>query len=941
MAHPASSDIQRGGELSRNALTEALGPELGSLLVTKLIIPPTRLGALPRTRLFTGLDAVLAVPLTLVAAPAGFGKTTLLAGWLQLIAEGRRLRSDVTAPRPATRSPQISTAGWVSLDSGDNDPVAFGCALIGALRLGGAAVGATSLALLRGAQPRPLAVALIPLLNDLASLPGNTVLVLDDYHAISEPAIHEALAFVVERLPPRTHLILASRTDPPLPLPRLRARGHLLELRAAALRFTHDESIAVLQRLSELTLAEHDLARLATHMEGWPAALQLAILALRDQPTPAAHLAALGSHRYLFDYLAAEVLDRQPPERRDALLQTAVLERLSGPICETLLGLAPGAGAAFLERLEHDGLPLLPLDGERRWYSYHQLFSAFLRARLRATSTATTVAELHRRAAAAEPDPATAVGYLLAGGLWDEAAERIETCALPLLAHGQYATVRQWIEAIPTERREARPGLCVILGAIISRRGELAPAETLLTRGIALSDAQGSAAWRAMAWSELALLALHRGEPLRSAEQVELALTLPTSPAVRAAGLMLAIFVQTIVGRRAVVECHAAELFTLLRERPSPQLWAHVLEGALSLAVALVDQLAPLEELCRAGLALMGDEVSLARIGAEAGLAHIAWLRGRLDEAVAMSACARRTAEHFGTAAVIEPQLTSIAGLVALAGGDLEGAAGAYAHALRIAQPLALYDVTLPGRHYRLALVRWQQGRFAEARGARAAVPPGGAGAALGPAIDALLRGLEAIAGGDYAAAEDQLRPLAAREADVGLLGVFGSAHPLLAHLEWIQGRPEAAAAALVPLLAACARDDTPGRLVLEGPYIAPLLQNAVAHGTFADTAAAALALMEARRAARTAPRGPHRSDVTTSVPGRDTPAPHPLAEQLSARELEVLRLLAAGQSNRAIAERLVVTIGTVKRHVSNLMAKLGATSRLAAVVRGRELGLV
>ncbi len=940
MAHSASSD-KPGGELSRNALTEALGPELGSLLVTKLIIPPTRLGALPRTRLFTELDAVLAVPLTLVAAPAGFGKTTLLAGWLQRIAAGGRLPADVTEPRPATRSPQISTAGWVSLDSGDNDPVAFGCALIGALRLGGAAVGATSLALLRGAQPRPLVAALVPLLNDLASLPGNTVLVLDDYHAISEPAIHEALAFVVERLPPRTHLILASRADPPLPLPRLRARGHLLELRAAALRFTHDESMAVLQHLPELPLAEHDLARLAAQTEGWPAALQLAMLALRDQPTPGAHVAASGGHRYLFDYLAAEVLDRQPPEHRDALLQTAVLERLSGPICETLLGLAPGAGAALLERLEHDGLPLLPLDGERRWYGYHQLFSAFLRARLRATSTATTIAELHRRAAAAEPDPTTAVGYLLAGGLWDEAAERIETCALPLLAHGQYATVRQWVEAIPTERREARPGLCVILGVITSRRGELAPAETLLTRGIAVSDAKGSDTWRALAWSELALLALQRGEPLRSAEQVELALTLPTSPALRAAGLMLAIFVQSIVGRRATVTRHATELFTLLRERPDPQLQAHVLEGALSLAVALVDQLGPLEELCRAGLALMGDEISLARIGVEAGLAHIAWLRGRLDEAVTMSACARRTAERFGTAALIEPQLTSIVGLVALAGGDLEGAAEAYAQALRIAQPLALYDVTLPGRHYRLALVRWQQGRLAEVLGARATAPPGGAGAALEPAVDALLSGLEAIAGGDYAAAEARLRPLAAREADVGLLGVFGSAHPLLAHLEWIQGRPAAAAAALAPLLAACARDGTLGRLVLEGPYIAPLLQNAVANGTFADTAAAALALLEAQRAARITLHGPHHADAATTVLDPDTPALHPLAEPLSARELEVLRLLAAGQSNRAIAERLVVTIGTVKRHVSNLMAKLGVTSRLAAVVRGRELGLV
>ncbi|NTV64470.1 MAG: hypothetical protein HGA65_13160, partial [Oscillochloris sp.] len=835
---------------------------------------------------------------------------------------------------PSSFTLHPSSFAWLSLDTSDADPVTFVRSLVGALRLGGAAVGAATLALLQRTQPPTLAAALVPLLNDLAALPGATVLVLDDYHTITDPAMHEALAFAVERLPPHVHLILASRADPPLPLARLRARGHLVELHTAELRFTTGEAQAVLQELPELALSHDDLTRLAEHTEGWPAALQLACLALRDQPDPSALVATLGAHRYLFDYLADEVLDRQAPDRRNALLQTAILERLSGPLCEALLGLTPGAGAAFLEQLEREGLLLLPLDGERHWYRYHQLFAAFLRTRLRATATPEQLAELSRRAADVEPDPATAIGYLLTASLWEEAAGRIEACAAPLLAQGQYALVRRWIESMPPTLREARPGLCVLLGVITSRRGELALAESLLTHGVALSHTGDSDIWHAVAWSELALLALNHGELGRSAAQVETALAIPAPPAIRASGLMLAIFVQTIVGRRETVAGNAAELFAMLREQPNPQLRAHVLEGALSLAVALFDQLGPLEELCRIGLAAMGAEVSLARIGAEAGLAHIAWLRGRLDEALTMSAAARRTGERFGTTAMIEPQLVSITGMVAAVGGDLEGAGAAYAHAMQIAQAITLYDVTLPGRSYRLALVRWQQGRLDEVRAIRATLSGISNTTPLGPAVDGLLGALVAIADGAYDAAETMLRQVAAHEVEVGLLAVFGSAHPLLAHLEWLRGRPAAAATTLAPLLAACASHGTPGRLLLEGPYIAPLLQNAITHRIHPDVAATALAVLEAQRTAHRA-QNMHAGHSALSLP------PSVLPEPLSEREREVLRLLAAGRSNRAIAEALVVTVGTVKRHVSNLMGKLGADSRLAAVARGRDLGLV
>src|SRR5919199_1243693 len=323
------------------------------VLVTKLYAPPPRPGAVPRPRLTGRLDAGLHRRLTLVAAPAGFGKTYLVAA----------LR---------TVAPQLGTG------------------LVDALR---------------APQPPPAEALLAALLNELAALPGEVVLVLDDYHLVDATPVDEALAFLLERLPPRLHLVIATREDPPLPLARLRARGQLTELRAADLRFTPTEAAAFLKEAMGLNLSAEDVAALEERTEGWIAGLQLAALSMQGQQDATSFITSFtGSHHFVLDYLVEEVLMQQSASVQLFLLHTSILDRLCGPLCDAVLRDGTASGQATLEYLDHANLFLVPLDNERRWYRYHHLFADLLWQRLHQHSTSSAVgerdgaAELHRRA---------------------------------------------------------------------------------------------------------------------------------------------------------------------------------------------------------------------------------------------------------------------------------------------------------------------------------------------------------------------------------------------------------------------------------------------------------------------------------------------------------------------------------------------------------------
>src|SRR5215213_7433566 len=351
------------------------------LVATKLFMPRPRPDLVPRPRLLARLDAGLDLGrCSLLSAPAGAGKTSLLAAWLARL------------DRPAA---------WLTLDERDQDVGQVLRYLVAALQVIAPACGRTALAWLDAPRPPPPEVVVTELVNDLAGLPAPGLLALDDYHVVRAPDVHAAVAFLVDHLPPSLHLVIASREDPPLPLPRLRARRQLTEVRAADLGFNVEEAAALLGPGMGLRLAEAQVATLVDRTEGWAAGLQLAGLALRDRPDPAAFVAAsAGGHRLVADYLLAEVLDRQPPSTRRFLLATSVLDRMCGPLCDALLAPDARASQDVLRELERANLFLTPLDDERVWYRYHHLFADALRARLAHEAGADVAASLHRRASA-------------------------------------------------------------------------------------------------------------------------------------------------------------------------------------------------------------------------------------------------------------------------------------------------------------------------------------------------------------------------------------------------------------------------------------------------------------------------------------------------------------------------------------------------------------
>src|SRR5881392_2441255 len=350
------------------------------ILATKLYLPRLRPNVVSRPRLLERLNEGLHRKLTLIAAPAGFGKTTLVSAWVEGI------------ERPRART------AWLSLDEGDNDPARFLAYLVAALQTIAAHIGEGLLGVLQSPQPPPTESILTALLNEITTLPDNFVLVLDDYHVIDAKPVDQALAYLVEHLPPQMHLVIATREDPDLPLARLRARGHLTELRATDLRFTASEAAGFLTQVMGLNLSTEDIAALEDRTEGWIAGLQLAALSMQGhQDTPGFIRAFAGDNRYIVDYLVEEVLQRQPESVRSFLLQTAILDRLHGPLCDAVTG--QEEGNALLQALERGNFFIVPLDDKRQWYRYHHLFAEVLSAHLLAEQP-DQVATLHRRASA-------------------------------------------------------------------------------------------------------------------------------------------------------------------------------------------------------------------------------------------------------------------------------------------------------------------------------------------------------------------------------------------------------------------------------------------------------------------------------------------------------------------------------------------------------------
>src|SRR5829696_3959288 len=395
-----------------------------ALLATKLHIPRTRPGFVARPRLVDRLAPAQAGELTLVCAPAGFGKTALLADWA---------RRD---PRPVA---------WLSLDDADNDPARFWRHLGAALETVCPGVADRVAALLQGLQPTSFEAVVTSLVNELAGVTGEVVLLLDDYHLIQAPQVHQSMELLLAHLPSQLRLVLASRADPPLPLARLRARGQLAELRERDLRFSPEETAELLRTAVGSELPEAAVVALADRTEGWVAGLQLAALSLQGRINPAAFIDGFsGSHRYVLDYLTEEVLDGQPDHLVRFLLETSILERLCGPLCDAVTGRADSQ--ALLEQVERANLFLVPLDEVRGWWRYHHLFADLLRARL--------AREQHGLVD-------DAVRHALAAGELAWVARLVEQHFEELLWRSEDATLRRWLQALPAELVRSRPRLCL------------------------------------------------------------------------------------------------------------------------------------------------------------------------------------------------------------------------------------------------------------------------------------------------------------------------------------------------------------------------------------------------------------------------------------------------------------------------------------------------
>src|SRR5450631_2812044 len=426
----------------------------GPLLETKLHVPRLRRALVARPRLSERLSRGAESPLTLVSAPAGFGKTTLLTEWLAgAPADGR-------------------SAAWLSLDQRDNDPAVFWTYLIAALQTAAPGVGAGALLQLRSPQA-PVEAVLATLLNDLNAISNVVVLVLDDYHVIDARDVHEGMAFMLEHLPPQIHLVIAGRADPALPLPRLRGRGELVEIRAADLRFTADEAAAYLNDVMGLVLTAQDVAALEGRTEGWIAALQLAALSMQGRDDAAGFIAGFaGDDRYIVDYLVEEVLQRQPESVRSFLQQTSILDRLSGPLCDAVTG--QDSGKAMLEALERANLFVVRLDDRRHWYRYHHLFADMLHARLLAEQPE-RVADLHRRASAwyeRNGEASEAIRHALAALDFSKAADLIELASPALRRSRQEAALLGWLRALPDELLRCRPVLSNVFAGELLASGQ-------------------------------------------------------------------------------------------------------------------------------------------------------------------------------------------------------------------------------------------------------------------------------------------------------------------------------------------------------------------------------------------------------------------------------------------------------------------------------------
>lgn len=891
------------------------------ILTTKFAIPPRRQDWVLRVRLINRLDEGLRRKLILVSAPAGFGKTTLIASWLHRLGD-----RDQNPPRVA----------WLALEEEDNDPIRFFSHLIGALQTIAPAAGQTIRPFLETPKVPKLNHLMTILINDLAILEGESVLVLDDYHVINHAALQTAIGFFLDHLPPSAHLAITTREEPSLPLPRLRARWEVMEIRLQDLRFTGDETAAFLNRTMGLALTAEATRTLEDRTEGWIAGLQMAALSLRGRKRMSGcDQAALdietlsGGHRDIIDYLAAEVLRQQSAEVRTFLRQTAILDRFNASLCDAVTGRSDSQ--SMLAHLEKANLFLIPMDDQRRWYRYHHLFADFLRTGLDEPEQS----ELHRKASEwHEKHGLTkeAIKHALAASDPVAVVRLIRSSAEQTLRDGGFTTILGWVNALPDEVVRSHSDLSVHKGWLLYLRGEIAAAETYATQAAENENPDDPPVQRGMLLSFRAYLAISRGEP---------------AEAVRFATEALTLLSGTESFYRTTALSHLGQAQRLVGDR---QTAIETLRQTIALGQRLENHLITLEAL--------------------GYLTQLLYQQGQLREAIlSCEQAARQYQDAAGQPLAMAGLIYVPLGMLYYESNDLAQADHYVTTGIALCQRMGTVYPTLLGQRT-LARLHFTRGETEAAWQTLAAARCLAAKSenqrrirliiamtaeiqlrqGLTAAAAQTLEGLPSsardrseqenltvvrllLAQGNAKAAHSLLRRLEQMAQKQGRLGSLITIHLLQALAHRALDQSAAALESLEQALCLAAPEGYRSVFLEEGPIVEAILSQLPQPTS--DFVAGLQEAFAERRAGHL--RAGHLPAAATRTP---SPERAPI-ERLSETQLTVLRLVADGLSNRDIASRLSITEGTTKWHLNQIYGKLNVGSRTQALAQAREFNLL
>ncbi len=915
------------------------------LLATKFFIPSSLHALIPRPRLTELLSKSLERPLTLVSAPAGFGKTTLLSTWIQSLPS------------------EHSRIAWVSLDEGDNESTLFWLYVLTALDSQQPGLCTQLVTYLQTQQAPPLRSVLQTLINRVAEQSEQLLLILDDYHLVTEQAIHTSLTYLVEHLPPQLHLILATRADPPLPLSLLRARGHLLEVRTDALRCTPDEVMAFLKKTARFQLSPDMVEEVATRTEGWLVGLQLLGLSLQAHADPGDLLEEVsGSQRYIFDYLIEEVFQHQSASVQTFLLHTSILKRLSAPLCDAIL--EQSGSQQVLEQLERANLFIVSLDTQRRWYRYHALFTEALRHRLEQTQPA-LVPILHYRTSqwyAQHGRLNEAIAHAITAQQWQWAADLIEQVYPLIWGNSEHARLRRWLEKLPAEVVRSRPRLC------------LAYAKTLF---------MVSSYTTIERWLQDAEAALRATSPAPTNETAETGAVSLSEQHERDNLLGEIASYRAIIIGYYLGEGHSVLTFCkeALAHLPEQNLLARAevayaqslayhsfgdimaaiqsTKEATALAQAAGDTSSTILYLCRTAYSLLlhgklHEVVQIAQQAAllgttPAGLPHamVCWAYifhadalqqwNRLDEALDLALQGIRLSEQTETIVALYLGYTLLM-RIHLARGEMDAARLAFQEAEE-----ALTKTYSTYRRDAYLIVHWVQFWLASGELERA-MNWAQELAQLTSVQSSLARERQDVARARILLAQKMpalalplLEPLQVSAEQQERWSHVIEMKILQALAHHMRHEDQQAFTILAQAMHLAVPEGYIRTFVDEGPQMRVLLSRLREQ----ERKKGPTPYLDALLAAFSPEGMTHKPSLRGSDQPRGRVLEQPLVEPLSERELEVLHLIARGDSNQEIAEMLVIALDTVKRHVTHIFEKLGVNNRVQAVARARALGLL